>query len=94
MNDTSQSKNPLRIAPLGHSLSLLFLISYLVCVGFGLLMPESMQMYKAWAPLLPGFEWLSVSGFVIGLIEAYLYGWYIAVLFVPLYRWFAKTNVS
>lgn len=94
MNDTSQTKNRLRIVPLGHSLSLLLLISYLLCIGFGLLMPESMQMYKAWAPLLPGFEWLSFSGFVIGLIEAYLYGWYIAVIFVPLYRWFADKNGS
>ncbi len=94
MNDTSQTKTRLRIAPLGNSLSLLLLISYLLCVGFGLLMPESMQMYKAWVPLLPGFEWLSFSGFVIGLIETYLYGWYIAVIFVPLYRWLADKNGS
>ncbi|CAN0218481.1 MAG: hypothetical protein CMN28_00855 [Salinisphaeraceae bacterium] len=94
MSDSTQTTNSLRIGPLGHSLSLLLLISYLLCVGFGLIAPESMQMYKAWAPLLPGFEWLSFSGFLIGLVEAYLYGWYIAIVFVPLYRRFAGSNGS
>ncbi|MFE8072968.1 DUF5676 family membrane protein [Marinobacteraceae bacterium S3BR75-40.1] len=82
----------LRITPLGNSLSLLLVISYLLCVGFGLLAPEHLRMYKAWAPLLPGFEWLTWTGFVIGLVEAYLYGWYLAVLFVPLYRWFSRNE--
>lgn len=49
-------------------------------------------MHEAWAPLLPGFEWLTWSGFLIGLIESYLYGWYFAIVFVPLYRWFAKAR--
>jgi len=53
-------------------------------------------MYKAWEPLLTGFEWLSVSSFVIGLVESFLYGLYIAALFVPLYgffsRWFGRSE--
>lgn len=89
MTHTNPPAARLRFAPLGNSLSLLLLISYLLCVGFGLIAPETLQMYQVWAPLLPGFEWLSWSGFVIGLIEAYLYGWYLAIVFVPLYRWFA-----
>jgi hypothetical protein len=28
----------------------------------------------------------------IGPVEAYLYGWYIAIVFVPLYRWFVKSG--
>lgn len=80
----------MRIAPVGHALSLFLAISYLVCVGFGLVAPEGMRMYEAWAPLLPGFEWLTLSGFVFGLVGAYLYGWYTAVVFVPLYRSFKR----
>ncbi|PAU80338.1 hypothetical protein CK501_07755 [Halovibrio salipaludis] len=90
MSNQPQATTGLRIGPLGNSLSLLLAISYLLCVGFGLIAPESMRMYEAWAPLLPGFEWLSLSGFIIGLVEAYLYGWYLALLFVPLYRWFSR----
>lgn len=90
MNNSIESATRLRIAPIGNALSLLLVISYLLCVGFGLLAPEQMRMYEAWAPLLPGFEWITWSGFLIGLIEVYLYGWYIAALFVLLYRWFSK----
>lgn len=92
MAGSKTTHSSLRIAPLGNSLSLLLLISYLLCVGFGLLAPEQMRMYEAWAPLLPGFEWLTWSGFAIGFVEAYLYGWYIALLFVPLYRVFSDSR--
>lgn len=90
MDQSNAAATRLRIAPVGHSLALLLVISYLLCVGFGLLAPAQMRMYEAWAPLLPGFEWLTWTGFLIGLVEVYLYGWYIAVLFVPLYRWFSR----
>jgi hypothetical protein len=92
MTDRQPTANSVRIAPLGNSLSLLLLITYLLCVGFGLLAPGQMRMYEAWAPLLPGFEWLTWSGFAIGFVEAYLYGWYIALLFVPLYRVFSSSR--
>jgi hypothetical protein len=90
MDNSNNGVHSLRILPVGNSLSLLLLVSYLLCVGFGLLVPGQMRMYEAWAPLLPGFEWLTWSGFLIGMAEAYLYGWYIAIVFVPLYRWFVK----
>lgn len=92
MDDSNAARMRLGIAPLGNSLSLLLVISYLLCVGFGMFAPEQMRMYEAWAPLLPGFEWLTWAGFGVGLMEAYLYGWYFAVLFVPLYRWFSKNG--
>lgn len=92
MNDSAVVNTRLRIGPLGNTLSVLLVISYLLCVGFGVLAPEQMRMYESWAPLLPGFEWLTWQGFLIGLVEVYLYGWYLAVLFVPLYRWFSKPS--
>lgn len=88
MSDTYQT--PIRIVPAGHTLSVFLVITYLFCVGFGLLAPERFHMHEAWAPLLPGFEWLTWSGFLFGLVGAYLYGWYIAVIFIPLYRAFAR----
>lgn len=74
----------------GWTLSVFLLVSYLVCIGFGLLAPESLRMHEAWAPLLPGFEWLTATGFVIGAVESFLYGWYIAVIGIPLYRYFRE----
>jgi hypothetical protein len=89
---TSTETSPLKIPTLANSLGGLFLISYLLCIGFGLLVPGEMRMWTAWAPLLPGFEWLTWRGFLIGAIESYAYGWYVAVVFVPLYRWFAGAD--
>ncbi|TGY88205.1 hypothetical protein E5163_10255 [Marinicauda algicola] len=88
--NTPVPARPLSIKVTGLALSAFLLVSYLLCVGFGLVMPARFHMHEAWAPLLPGFEWLTWPGFVFGAIGAYLYGWYIAVVFVPLWRFFAK----
>lgn len=40
-----------RIVVVGHATSLLLLLSYDHCIGFGLIFPND-QMHEAWAPLL------------------------------------------
>ena len=72
----------------GWTLSVLLLVSYLLCIGFGVVFPARVHMHEAWAPLLPGFEWLTLEGFVAGAIGSFLYGWYFALFGVPLYRLF------
>ena len=79
----------LSLAVVGWSLSLFLVISYVLCVLYGLLVP-SYPMHPAWSAFLPGFVWLSWSSFALGLIEVFAYGWYAAVVFVPLYNAFAK----
>ena len=74
----------------GWTLSLFLLITYLVCIAFGLVAPEQIHMHRAWAPLLPGFEWLTVSGFIAGAVGSFLYGWYAAILLVPLFYHFSR----
>jgi len=74
----------------GWTLSIFLLVTFLVCIGFGLLAPGQFHMHEAWTPLLPGFEWLTLTGFVAGAVGSFLYGWYIAVLAVPLYRFFSR----
>lgn len=58
-----------------------------VGVGFDLLFPAH-AMFRAWQDLLPGFEWISWGSFGLGLVESYAYGWYIALIWVPLYNVF------
>lgn len=82
--------NRTQILVWGWTLSLFLLFSYLVCIGFGLLAPQSMHMYEAWAPLLPGFEWLTLQGFLAGAVGSFLYGWYIALLIIPLRAWISR----
>ncbi len=83
----------LSIKTVGNTASLFLLITYLVCMAFDLLFPQH-AMYEAWQELLPGFEWLTWKGFFIGLIESYLYGWYIAIVWVLLYNFFAKQSTG
>ena len=39
--------------------------------------------------LLPGVTWISWSSAVLGLVESFAYGWYIAVIFVPTFNFFS-----
>ncbi len=71
----------------GHATSLLFAITFSLCVAFDLLFPE-MAMYQVWLKLLPGFEWLSWRSFFLGLAESYGYGWFLVLVWVPLYNVF------
>jgi hypothetical protein len=63
--------------------------SYVVCVGYCLLVPATWHMYPLWQRLLPGFTWLSWGSFLLGLVEVIVYGLYIALL-VPLYQLFTR----
>jgi len=69
----------------GHATSLFLAISFTLCVIFDLIFPQH-QMYPAWQKLLPGFEWISLGSYVLGLVESYAYGWYVALIWVPLYN--------
>lgn len=61
-------------------------ITFIVCVLYGLIVPESLHMTRGLETWLPGFEWLTVTGFIIGLAESFLYGAYAGLVFVPIYN--------
>lgn len=79
------TSSPIPIFVLGMSLGLFFAITFIVCVVFDLLFPEY-AMYPAWQRYLPGFSWLSLSSFILGLVETFAYGWYVALVFGPIYN--------
>lgn len=83
MNTTVSAR--LSLAAVGHASSLTLAITFALCVGFDLAFPEH-AMYKSWQALLPGFEWLTWKSFLLGLIESYGYGWYFALIWVPIYN--------
>jgi hypothetical protein len=43
-------------------------------------------MAQSLQELLPGFEWLTWKGFLLGLIEAYGYVLYATLIWVPIYN--------
>jgi hypothetical protein len=85
---TARSKLRIPVFALGMSLGLFLAFTFVICVLFDLLFPE-MAMYPVWKPLLPGFTWLTWPSFFLGLIETFAYGWYVALIFGPLYNFFA-----
>jgi len=73
----------------GMSLGIFLAVTYALCVGFDLLFPGQ-AMYQTWLRLLPGFTWLTWPSFLLGLAESFAYGWYVALVFGPLFNLFAR----
>ena len=46
-------------------------------------------MHQLLAQLLPGFTWITWPSFLLGLLWSVVYGWYVAVVFVPLFNFFS-----
>lgn len=65
-------------------------ISFALCVGYGLLAPAAFHQSWLLEAALPGFKWLSVGSFVLGVIETALYGAWAGILYSALYNYFAR----
>ena len=80
----------LNIRVLSWSLGLFSGVSFAVCLLYGLIVPEPLHMRAFLESVLPGFRWLTVGGFVIGLVESLLYGIYAGLVFTPIYNTLLK----
>ena len=86
------SVHPTRTIPvfaLGMGLSLFLATSYVLCVLGYLFLPSLPIEHSALTIFLPGFTLLSWPGFFLGLVESFGWGWYVALVFGPLYNFFA-----
>jgi hypothetical protein len=77
------------VLALGMALSLFLAISYVLCVIGYLAFPSLPIDHAALAIFLPGFELLSWPTFLLGLVESFAWGWYVTLIFGPLYNFFA-----
>jgi hypothetical protein len=84
-----EMRHGLSLGAVGHASSLFLAITFALCVGFDLAFPAH-AMYQSWQRLLPGFQWISGTSLCLGLVESYGYGWYFALIWVPLYNVFAR----
>lgn len=83
----TRNESRVPILALGMALGSFFAITFILCVLFDLWFPE-LAMNAVWAPLLPGFSWLSWPSFFLGFVESFAFGWYIAAIFGPIYNFF------
>jgi hypothetical protein len=68
------------------SLGIWTTITFLVCVIYGLVTPQSLRMSGFLEMMLPAFKWLTWWGFLLGLVESFLYGVYAGLVFCPIYN--------
>lgn len=73
-----------------ESLSSFAAISFVLCVGYGLVAPPALHAGWLLESVLPGFRWLSVGTFVLGFVESALYGAWAGILYSSLYNYFAR----
>ena len=78
----------LRYTPVALAIGTFLAVSFAVCVAWDAVFPD-WAMRRAWEPLLPGFSWLSISSFLLGLAEAFLSGFWLALV-VPMARWASR----
>ncbi len=83
------SARTISVFAFGMGLGLFLAISYVVCLLGYLVLPGLPIAHSALSIFLPGFTLLSWSSFFLGLAESFGYGWYVALVFAPLYNFFA-----
>ena len=79
----------LAIVPLGLSLGSFLVITYVLCVLFGIFVSDR-GMHQLMAQMLPGFTWITWPSFFLGLVWSFVLGWYVAVVFAPLFNFFSE----
>ena len=67
-------------------------ISFTLCVLGGVIAPGLPIPHRTLELLLPGFTWISPGTFVLGLVEAFLYGMYAGWLLVVIHNLFARRS--
>ncbi len=81
----------LNIKVVSWSLGIFLAVSDILCVLYGLVVPEKLHGMKSFLEMmLPAFRWLTFGGVILGLIESFLYGAYIGIVFVPIYNFLTR----
>lgn len=80
----------LKTKPVSWALGTFASISFIVCIAYSLITPQSLHMHTFLEQVLPAFKWLTWWGFLLGLVESFLYGVYTGLVFCPVYNWFNR----
>jgi hypothetical protein len=91
--DGSSTYRRIPVVALGCSLSIFAMLTYSLCVALMFVVPDQ-GLHRAWLQFLPYFQGLNWSSYLIGLAEVFVYSWYIALVFAPLYNFIAARSAS
>lgn len=65
-------------------------VNFALCVVYGLIVPSVYHAKQLLEMTLPGFHWISVPAFFLGLAESFIYGAYAGVLFAVIHNFFVR----
>ena len=65
-------------------------VRFVLCVIYGLIVPERFHWAEDLEGILPGFQWISVGSFFLGVVESFALGALFALLLVPIYNGFYR----
>lgn len=80
--------------PLAWTLAVFAAVVFTLDMLLGVVLPGWWVMQKAWEFILPGFTFISWGAFFLGLVESFAGGFLTAVLFVPIYNFFASREAT
>ena len=69
-------------------------VTFTICVLGGVLAPSLPIPHRTLELVLPGFRWISVWSFALGLVETFLYGVYAGWLFASLHNVFVRWSTT
>lgn len=81
-------KTKLSFWPAFWATGILASVTFTIDMLFGLWFPNWWVMQNFWEQVLPGFTFISWGTYFLGLVESFVAGIYLAVIFVPLYNYF------
>lgn len=76
--------------PIAWTLAVFAAVVFTLDMLLGTLLPGWWTMQKIYEFLLPGFTLLTWGTFFLGLVESFIGGFLTAVLFIPIYNFFAS----
>lgn len=81
MSEQMHHLHPMR---LGLSLGIFLTIAYAACLALALIVPDR-GLHQPWLQFFPGFSW-TPAGIFVGIVESFGYGFFIGVIYGPIYN--------
>jgi uncharacterized protein DUF5676 len=80
----------LNVKTLTLSLAVTAAITFVLCVVYGLIVPPAYHAGELLEKFLPGFHWITPLGFLVGLVESFIFGAYHGLLIGLVYNFFQR----
>ena len=86
-----QQPNLLSPLRLGLSLGTFLIIAFLGCLAFSFVVTDR-SLHQPWLQFFLGFSW-TAPGILLGLAEAFLYGFLSGGVFAPIYNAYGRRGI-